>query len=274
MPYWHITLASRGRVTLFPTEARLRAAVGKLATVSGTAVLLFDIVDDHLHEVAEAESQAAANQLSRRMQLSLGSVAEVRFFGRDVAPVESRAHLKGLVRYLLTQPQRHGLPVHPALWSGSSFLDLAGARWLPDLRPRLKQALPRLGWTDLLEILGLPADPLSPLTDAQLAACGVEQIAAASSSAINVAPEMNGADRATTLARRCAVSLGRHAGYRRADVARVMGWSLRSLTRYAAVPPPEEALTAVRRRLALEQLVARASSGVMGTRSAAFGGVG
>jgi hypothetical protein len=35
------------------------------------------------------------------------------------------------VTYLLKQPVKHGLDVHPALWTGSCFLDLIGARLIP-----------------------------------------------------------------------------------------------------------------------------------------------
>lgn len=260
MPYFHITLASQGRATLFPSESELRLAVGKLASVAGKASRLFSIVDDHLHDVAEAPSLEMANRLSRRLRLSLRAVAQAPFLSRDVRPVAGRSHLKSLVRYLLTQPEHHGLPFHSALWSGSCFLDLAGARWIPSLDLRLKEALPRLQWFDLLEMLGLPRDPLSPLSDIQLVSLGTERIAQAAAAALNVGPDWAGRCQRTRLAKSCAVQLGRRAGMRVIDMARRLGWGERSVARYQTVVVPAPALMAVRRRLALEELVASAAA--------------
>jgi hypothetical protein len=61
-----------------------------------------------------------------------------------VKPVEDRDHYERLVRYLLVQPSKHELPVHPALWEGPCFLDPVGARLIDGFdRQRLVQVLPR-----------------------------------------------------------------------------------------------------------------------------------
>lgn len=257
MPYFHITLASRGRATLFPRENELRAAITKLVKVADDAQLLFDIVDDHLHDVVETQDLEGAIRLSRRIRLSLRSIASAPFYARDIAPVKTRAHLKALVRYVLTQPEHHGLSVHPALWTGSCFADLAGTRWLSSVKVRLKEALPRLSWRELLEMVGLPYDPLVPPSDEALASAGVERIAAAAAAAINVSSELKGNGAGALLARRCAAALVKRSGLRLDQLERCLGWSARSITRRAAAPLPKAALLAVRRRLALEDLVAR-----------------
>lgn len=259
MPYWHITLASRGRSTLFPTEAELRVGGERLAMVAGDVSLLFNIVDDHLHDVVEAPDFGAASNLSRGIRLALGPVARVGFNDRDIKPVETRAHLKRLVRYVLTQPAHHGLPTHSALWTGSSFLDLAGTRWLPSMKARLKDALPRLRWGDLLQILGLPMDPLLPISPEAVASLGLARLVGATSAALNANPALEGRRSEVVLARRSVVYLAKECGIRSSDLQRALGWSQRSVERYFATPVPEAILTAVRRRLALEELVSRAT---------------
>lgn len=258
MPYWHITLASRGRATLFPGESELRVATTKLAQIAGNASVIFGVVDDHLHDVVEAPDFEGATRHSRRIRLSLRGVAQAAFNNRDIAPVESRSHLRALVRYVLTQVEHHGIAVHPALWSGSCFLDLAGARWLPGLTLRLKDALPRLAWRDLLEMVHLPYDPLRPVSNERLATFGVERIASAAASALNVSPRLAGRQPRVVLARRCVATLVREGRIPLGEMMRRLGWPPRSITRRAAAPVPGFALLAIRRRLALEELVARA----------------
>lgn len=106
--------------------------------------MLFCIVDDHLHVVLLCEAQQAG-VLSRELLLALRPLTGPNLAPAFVRPVEGRGHLEWLVRYVLEQPTKHGLPGHPALWPGSCFPDLVGARRLPglSLRLRLSEALPR-----------------------------------------------------------------------------------------------------------------------------------
>jgi len=55
MKYWHLTFSSDGRHPLFPSECLRRAALWAIARVKKCEILLFCIVDDHLHLVIRCE---------------------------------------------------------------------------------------------------------------------------------------------------------------------------------------------------------------------------
>jgi hypothetical protein len=164
-----LTIASDGRQVLFPSEEARRAAVRVLARVVGPAALLFRVVDDHLHVVVGWE-RARVGWLSRALVLGLRPLAAAPVEGARVRPVESRAHLESLVGYVLSQTSHHGLAEHPALWTGSCFRDLVGARWLPPLagRERLSAHLPRLPPSALQRAVGLSGRAVEPADDAAL----------------------------------------------------------------------------------------------------------
>lgn len=46
---WHLTFSSRTRLPLFPTESARRHAVARIRTIANAELLLYDVVDDHLH---------------------------------------------------------------------------------------------------------------------------------------------------------------------------------------------------------------------------------
>ena len=69
------------------------------------------------------------------MSLALGlqPLAAAPMAPAHVSPVNDRGHLASLVRYVLDQTTHHELQnvAHPALWRGSSFADIVGARIRP-----------------------------------------------------------------------------------------------------------------------------------------------
>jgi hypothetical protein len=172
MALWHLTLASDGRLPLFPTEAERRLGLLALVRVALHELVLFCIVDDHLHAVLLAALERIG-QLRSALSRALGLA------GSSVKQVESRSHMQWLVRYLVTQPAHHKLCDHPALWSGSCFQDLVGARALDGLRLRLAEALPRLRLEELCEMAGLGWRVPVPVDDQAVRAAGAPRLAAA-----------------------------------------------------------------------------------------------
>ena len=83
MPSWHLTVASDGRTPLFPDEARRRAAVRTLARVAGQELVLFSVVDDHVHLVVTCD-RSRVGWLGRAVVLGLRTVAAAR--GRALPP--------------------------------------------------------------------------------------------------------------------------------------------------------------------------------------------
>jgi hypothetical protein len=155
MEIWHLRFSSAGRHPLFPEEGTRRAAVRTLAGHAGRWLVTFGMADDHLHVVV-ACSRERAGKLSRAIVLGLRPLSGMRFEPSFIKPVESRAHLQRLVSYTIEQPAKHGLATPPALWSGSCFPDIVGARIIDSMRLRLCDVLPRYRPRDAWRAAGLP----------------------------------------------------------------------------------------------------------------------
>lgn len=257
---WHLTLSAEGRHALFPSEERRRAAVRALSRVAADRLLLFCVVDDHVHLVVQGE-RAAAGLLARALSRSLQPISAGGLQPAHIREVSGRSHLEGLVRYLLTQPARHGLDVRPALWSGSCFADLVGARHVaPGLGARLSEALPRYRLRAAYAAVGLPEAPLVPATDAELRAAGATALVRAAGSVLAVGPALLGKAAPVVLARRAAVILASTAGIHTEEIAWALGQPPRSVRRLAEVPVPPAVLAALRLRLALEAAAAASAA--------------
>ena len=158
MDTFHVTLATEERTALCSSNTdRVRAAASVTRTC-GRELLLFCVVDDHVHLVlrgtAKRVGQLAGN-VSQSLRRSGTPLDRAR-----IRPVSSRSHLRTLVRYVLDQTTHHTLSTapHPALWPGSSFWDLVGARAMPGFGATpLREALPRLTSDDVWGAVGLPA---------------------------------------------------------------------------------------------------------------------
>lgn len=114
---WHLTFASNLRDPLFPDEALRRRAVRVLARVAGDRTVVFCVVDDHVHHVALSE-EPRVGVLAGALHRALSPIAGPGLESARVRAVEGRSHMRWLVHYVLDQPRKHGLDVHPALWSG------------------------------------------------------------------------------------------------------------------------------------------------------------
>lgn len=255
MQAWHLTYASRSRASLFPDESLRHRAIHAIARAGGNELVAFCLVDDHIHLVVLA-SQARVGHLSRTVLLSLAPIAGAPLDPAHRRMVDGRSHLEWLMRYCLMQPAKHDIGVHPALWSGSFFLDLAGARLVPGIRLRIPDALPRFRLGTAFSYLGLPMVPLEPVTDDQLRAFGATRIASAAASAFSAEPKLMGNDAPTVSARNATANLARIAGFPPSEAAWVLRVTKQAAGRMAKRNVDQKCLEAVRLRLALEEAVA------------------
>ena len=127
MPVWHLTFPTADRMPLFPEEPVRRRAYLRLSRLVGARAVLQSLVDTHLH-MAPAGTRAAAGRLSQSVVQCLVKGFGVSIGAADIRRVRDRSHMLWLVRYFLTQLPHHRLPGDPALYSGSCFQDLIGAR--------------------------------------------------------------------------------------------------------------------------------------------------
>ena len=263
MAKWHLRFSSERRGTLFPTEASRRRAVHALVRAVGPQILGFSFVVEHGHSSLR-EDEARIKRLGRRVQLMLSAVADEPLTAPWIEELEGSKRVENLLRYELRQVSHHEVEAHPALWSGSSILDLVGARvLLPGLRQRVKAVLPYTPPVALYNEVGLPRSEIDPLGPGQVRVLGAARLVVATAAALAVGPELAGRGWGVTLARRAVAHLGAWAGIAREE----LGWGLavtrRHLRRLLELPPPdEEVLRAVRVRLALEETVVRLARGI------------
>jgi hypothetical protein len=254
---FQLRFSSKTRQPLFPDETHRRRAIHRLAEVMTGRLVCFGFVDDHGHIVA-FDTEQHIGRLAGSLQLALQVVAAHPLEEVWHDPVKDRAHLKSLLRYQLSQTFRHGVPCPPALWTGSSFLDVIGARVVDGLRLRLFEALPRLVAEDLLPMVGLVAGAIRAASDATVRALGAERLKRAAAAAFAVDPELRGNDRPTVHARRVVVRLARTAEIAVSDVKWVLDCSRSGVSRMARHDLADDRwVEAVRKRLTLEETVRR-----------------
>ena len=248
----HLTFAADGRLALFPSEAQRRAAVRAIVRVGGARILLFCLVDDHVHVVVYAPTQETG-RLSRALLLAMRLFLAADLAPAHPRPVDNRAHLLWLVRYLLLQPAKHGLAGHPALWSGSCFADLAGARRVPGWAPPIAEALPRWRLREAFALLGLPAASLCPMED--LGDQPPSRLLAAAAFALAVDPALEGRRAEVVRARRVAAALLEEAGHPIRGIAVRLRVDPTSVRRLVSGADPAD-LRAARMWLALQAAAA------------------
>jgi REP element-mobilizing transposase RayT len=258
MRRWQIRLSTDGRHPMFPSEQALREAVRSVAFTAGREIVLFCIVDDHLHVVLFCERQVVtwrARSLCRVVRGRSPALISPSY----ISPVRSRQHMENLVGYLLNQTAHHGLPGHPALWTGSCFADLVGARVLPGLDLQIARALPRLQLQKICAAVGLNEGDVQPLELDAVRALGVSRIQAAASAVLAVGPEPKPRARGRFLVRSITAQLGRDCGTTREETGWVLDCTRRHVLRLEEAPIGEGLLRATRTRLALEEAVARSA---------------
>lgn len=253
---YHLTIAVRGRRSLARDEAERRALVRALARVGGDRLLLFSLVDDHFHAGLRAEFAGRVGDALRRVLVARRP--DLEFKPPHLEPVGTRAYLRWLVRYLIAQPERHGLGVDAALWTGSCFQDLVGARVLPgfEVTP-LRNELPRLRLGGLFDALGLGTEPFRPADDDALDRAGVARLVDLAAGVYAVGPALMGRSTPVVSARALAATVAGLVGVPTSTLARFLGVVPRTVRSLAQRPPDVRAVLALRRRLALEERAQR-----------------
>lgn len=260
MDICHLTYTSVGRLPFFPDVIDYRKALHKLAGLRHL-LALFSMVDEHLHQAAFTNS-SAASKVSSSTKRTLAPVTATRF-ARDtnIRTVGHRGYMEYLLRYFLKQPSKHNSPGHPALWEGSCFLDLIGARLVKGLTLDIRRALPRFQEVDAYEHVGLPRVALTPVDPAVIGEAGALRLASAASAALAARPDLSGNAPTETTARRAIAHLGRWAGLHDSEIAAAMRVDRRSLRRLLARQVERKTLDVVRMRIGLENAVAAATAG-------------
>jgi hypothetical protein len=254
MEFFHLTFASEGRMPLFTTEPKRCAGLHALARSARGKLVLFCIVDEHVHVVLAVASRADAGHVGRALRRSLQNAAGVALGPAFIRPITTRSHAEWLARtYIIAQPKKHGLPDHPALYSGSCFQELVGARQLVDLR--IEALLPRFDVRDVLTTVGLPRRLVEPLEPDAIRRLGVGRVLDASMSVLALA-ELTGRSRPSVSARRVAVQIADEVGIARSEIGHVMNLRPRSVRKIAALDTDVTVSRAVSIRLALEEQVA------------------
>jgi hypothetical protein len=254
MQSFHLTFVTVGRHPMFADEASRRAALHALGRVLAQKVVLFALVDDHLHVVLYV-SPAEVGHLARAILLALGPLAAVPVHPAHVAAVEDQEHLTSLVRYLLEQSVSHGLDEHPALASGSCYAELVGARVVPGLELQVERAFLDRRVPDTAPFVGLPSTPLEPSGPSVVRHLGAFRLAAAAAFAAAAPSNLEGRSAECVAARRVVACLGDQASIDSRELAAALGVdpdTVRRLQTRAADPVLARA-TCV--RLALEQRV-------------------
>ena len=253
MKVWHLTLSSPSRAVLFPDEVAVRRAVRCMVRVASARLVLFCIVDDHVHIVVLCE--AARLRWMRGALVQALSTLSGQRLASHATPVESRAHLNRLVAYLLRQPEHHGLAVHPAAASGSCYPDLVGARCVLPLAEQLRKLLPRLKLRELHAIVGLPADGVVPASDDALRVAGVHRVLVAATAVHAADPALADHSAPVVAARRTTIHLAEELRVPRTELVRALGLTRQRIGQLARDPVDADALRAIRLQIALAELV-------------------
>ena len=251
--YYRASLSAVGRHRLYPSTSELRLAVRTLVRVLGRRLLLFSIVDEHIHLVIEGDR--------REKGAALGALhRSLRTVGKDAAfqaawseEVKTRSHLLSLVDYVCRQPSRHNLTGRDALWEGSCLMDLIGARTVVGYDGSLfRTAAPRWREHDLLGKFNIRN--LKPASDEDIAAAGQESLLSAVSVAFCADPELGGRPPEVVAARVAFVHLGRIAGYPTKQLAFALGISTGGVRYLASIDVSEAHRRIARTQLTLQRL--------------------
>lgn len=244
--YLQLRWSTTGRLALARVAGTRLAAERQLARVGGRRLLLFNVVDDHIHAVVDVTGRSRRRFLQALTQGVRKGAGVPPLDPVWWEPVTERRHLFHLVRYIATQASHHGLTPHDATWSGGCLMDLLGARRLDGYEPAvLLHALPRLDERALLGLAGLSAWPAadvaehepSDVVDAALATVGHLSL--------------SGSGEWVRQARVAGCQLAREAGARVPWLALALGTSRRTVYR-ALLEPAEKVWTdAILRQLAL-----------------------
>lgn len=254
MRAFHLTWSTDGRQPAFPEESRRRGVLRAIATSGGESIILFALVDDHVHIVVYVDP-VKLPMLVRSLSTVLTNRAAVPLAPTFVREVESRQHLRNLVDYCLTQISHHGLPWSAATDTGSCFPDLVGARRIPGMQLPIARALPRLRLREAYNVVGLPPEALEPASDDTLRALGAVRLAELTAETFALGPGLDGNEAAIANARKVFATLAVEAGFRLRDIAHALDVSPSAAARLVRRAVDAKDTRAVRLRVALEMAV-------------------
>ncbi|MFZ5478553.1 MAG: hypothetical protein ACOZNI_17415 [Myxococcota bacterium] len=257
MSGFHLTFSTRGRAPVAPGEGPRRSIVRALLRVAGARIVLFCVVDDHVHVVVLCDAREV-NTLARDLLFALRAVAHAVPEAAHVRPIASRGHAEWLLTYVLTQVDHHAIDAAPALWSGSCFSELAGTRVVDGWVWNIRELLPRFRVREAFAAVGL-ANPLEPAPDELVRAPGAWRLAGAVAHAACADAALAGNEPHVIEARRVVAHLGRAVGIADRDLADATRTRKRQIARLAARTPCARLARAARMRLALEEVVRCAS---------------
>jgi hypothetical protein len=238
------------------TTAEQRRLVARVVLHHGLRynLVAMALADSHLHMEAVCDRIAAGRfahgieaSLRQRMRLP------VAFVQYPPKPIRSHRHFRNTFKYILTQHQRHGLPID-LLFEASNVPDLLGLRLVGRYTlDNVRRWLPRVRRTELLQWLSLsewePADgPLDQLEAATLAALCLD--------------ELRGSSQVVIKARRAMVEiLGSRVSNQ--EVAQRLGVGPRTLRGLRRRPADPELVTAIRLQLGYRAKLMQPNSGAM-----------
>ena len=244
--FWHVTIATEGRFALDSTLP-LVAAVIRVCR----ALILFAVVDDHVHVVLYGD-RAAVGAVVSGLSRALAALVNCELQPARICPVEGRDHLRRLVGYLAGQPAKHGI----SWWEGSCLLDLLGARQIGFDPARIAAELPRESVQALaLRGAGFEFDAMSPASDALVRDHGPVRGYRSALAVVGLT------DRATRSRQRAAIDhawrkLCDEVGFR-TDARDAAGIRERSWQQAAADGADPRLVDAIRRRIAFEAALPR-----------------
>lgn len=230
-------------------------------------MILFNLTDQQWQVVVQAEKRRVG-WLRRSIRSVLRSATNRVLEPPWMQRVKSRSHMLWLLRTVLaespvnTQPragpsQLQQIPTtHPALWCGSCFQDLAGARVVKGLGLQLWKVLPRLRLREVYEIVGLPPKKIQPATSEAIHAAGAKRLATAVAAALAADPALKGNKREEVTARRVVAHIANTAGISPAEVTWALGLHPRSVYAIVKQDVDRAAVRAACIRIALENTVA------------------
>lgn len=253
MDQWHLTLSSSHRLTFFPTEQQMRAAVRTIDRIVGELAAMFCVVDDHVH-VWFMTTVSRVGFITGALRRALGPLAAAVIDVVHHKPIAKRSHQRSMVGYLLDQLGHHRIDEPPALWSGACYQDLIGARRLERFRPRIRRLLPRLSRGDIDRAVGVAPGSLREATPEQVRRAASAGVVEAAAAALAVGPKLVGRARPVTLARRAACHVATAAGIRQTDLSEAMELPTRTIRRLLSEPAEPDLLRAVRLQLGLRSL--------------------
>lgn len=249
-----LTAERERRFPLFTEEKHYLDALHRIGKMCQGNLVLFALIAEHLHLITRL-ARAAAGRLAQRVLLTLRPIVQTPLATSYIKEVDGPGHMYRSVRYELEQPKKHGMPGPVALWPGSCFPELTGARVIPGLELRIKEALPTFQVRRALRIVGIPGDEIRPAGRQQLRAAGAARLVAATASAFGIEPNLKGHRSCEIAARRALAHIAAKIEIPAPEVKFVTGLDEHTLWRLRQRAVSSVHIDAIRRRVALEDLV-------------------